>query len=157
MQEIVIKKAADTDLPAIVAMQNRVFHGEQDIPEDSPAHFGEKAPVCWKALAGEKLVGTVAIWQEEGKFQCGRFAVDPDFRGHHIGTRLMHAAFDETFTQLGAERIYMEARAITVKMILAMGGEVVGETVPFFKGTLTPMILEREAYQKAVKGAATGR
>ena len=157
MQEIVIRKAADTDLPAIVAMQNAAFHGEQGIPEDSVEHFSQKSPVCWCAFQGETLVGTVAAWQEEGRTHVGRFVVDPNYRGHHIGRRLICTAFEDLFAE-GAEELYMEARAITVKLVKSVGGRVVGETVPFFGGTITPMTLEREAYRKAVKGpgAAAG-
>lgn len=150
MEEIVIREGTEKDLPEVVALQNRVFHGEQDIPEDSVENFGWKEPRCWCAWSGEKLVGTVAIWREEGRLHCGRFAVDPAFRGKGIGTRLMGTAIEETFRREPEDEIYMEARAVTVRMILGMGGKVAGETVPFFGGTITPMTLAREDYRRTV-------
>ena len=150
MEEIIIKRAGESDLTAIVAMQNAAFHGEQGIPEDSVEHFSQKSPVCWCALMGETMVGTVAAWQEEGKTHVGRFVVDPQYRGRHIGRRLICAAFEDLFAE-GAGELYMEARAITVKLVESVGGKVAGETVPFFGGTITPMTLEKQDYQEAVK------
>ena len=46
-------------------------------------------------------------------------------------------------------QMYMEAREVTVKMIVNMGGEITGETVPFFAGTVTPLILKKESYYKS--------
>ena len=56
--------------------------------------------------------------------------------------------FDDLFSQ-GYTQIYMEAREVTVKMIVNMGGEITGETVPFFAGTVTPLILKKESYYKS--------
>lgn len=149
MQEITIRKAAPSDLSAIVAMQNAAFHGEQGIPEDSVENFSKKEPLCWCAFLGAEMVGTVAAWQEEGRTHVGRFVVDPAHRGHHIGKRLICAAFEDLFAE-GAEELYMEARAVTVKLVESIGGKAVGETVPFFGGTITPMTLAWEDYRRTV-------
>lgn len=149
MDELYIRKATVEDLVQIVAMQNAAFHGEQGIPEDSVENFSKKEPLCWCAFLGAEMVGTVAAWQEEGWTHVGRFVVDPAHRGHHIGKRLICAAFEDLFAE-GAEELYMEARAVTVKLVESIGGKAVGETVPFFGGTITPMTLAREDYRRTV-------
>ena len=57
----------------------------------------------------------------------------------------MRKFFDDLFAE-GEEELYMEGREVTVKLVTGMGGKIVGETVPFYAGTITPMILRREDY-----------
>ena len=46
----------------------------------------------------------------------------------------------------GVDAIYMEARDITVAIVQKMGGRVTGEPVPFYEGTVTPVMLEKERF-----------
>ena len=69
--------------------------------------------------------------EENGVLHWGRFVTNSRYRGLHIGTQLARRCFDDLFSQ-GYTQVYMEAREVTVKMIVNMGGEITGETVPFF-------------------------
>ena len=42
----------------------------------------------------------------------------------------------------------MEARDTTVAIVGKMGGTVAGEPVPFYKGTVTPVWLTKEAFAR---------
>lgn len=145
MADIVIRHPTKEELPQVLDLQNRVFHGEQQIPLDDPAEFLAKNPRFWCADQNGKIVGIVCAWKEDGKTHCGRFAVEPELRGQKIGGQLVRKFFDDLFAE-GEEELYMEGREVTVKLVTGMGGKIVGETVPFYAGTITPMILRREDY-----------
>ena len=65
-----------------------------------------------------------------------------NFRGYQIGSSLARFSLHELFAQSVAE-IHMDARDIIVKTLNRMGGLVVGDSMPFYRGTVTPMILTR--------------
>ena len=66
-------------------------------------------------------------------------------RGRHIATGVVNPAAPSAFDQ-GVDAIYMEARDITVAIVQKMGGRVTGEPVPFYEGTVTPVMLEKERF-----------
>lgn len=145
MDDLVFRRAGEVDLPRILAMQAAVFHGEQGIPDDDVGAFLQKCPICWCAESGGTLIAAAAAWQEGGEMHWGRFVVLPAFRGRHIGSRLARFSFDDLFA-MGVDRIHMEARETTVRIVCAMGGRIVGEPAAFYRGTVTPVVLERQAY-----------
>ena len=144
-ETMIFRKALDTDIPMILALQTKVFCGEQKIPAGDIREFLNRNPMLWCAAACNTVVGTAAAWEEAGALHWGRFAVEADCRGQGIGRRLARLSFDDIFAQ-GFEQVYMEAREVTAKMVCAMGGRVCGETVPFYVGTITPVVLKREDY-----------
>lgn len=142
---MIFRRAQDADIPMILALQTKVFNGEQRIPAGDIREFLNRNPMLWCAALGDTVVGTAAAWEEAGSLHWGRFAVETDYRGNGIGRRLARLSFDDIFAQ-GFEQVYMEAREVTAKMVCAMGGRISGETVPFYVGTVTPVILKREDY-----------
>lgn len=76
----------------------------------------------------------------------GPLVVLPAFRGRHIGSRLARFSFDDLFA-MGVDRIHMDARETTVRIVCGMGGRIVGEPAAFYRGTVTPVVLERHAYR----------
>lgn len=145
---IILRKAQQEDLGPIIELQKKVFHFEQNIPADDIEGFLDRNPMCWCAVCDDKFVSAAAAWEENGVLHWGRFVTNSRYRGLHIGTQLARRCFDDLFSQ-GYTQIYMEAREVTVKMIVNMGGEITGETVPFFAGTVTPLILKKESYYKS--------
>lgn len=55
-------------------------------------------------------------------------------------------SFDDLFA-MGVDRIHMDARETTVRIVCGMGGRIVGEPAAFYRGTVTPVVLERHAYR----------
>jgi len=147
MKDIIYRRAYEKEIPLIISIQTEVFCGEQGIPEELIDVFMEKEPVCWCAEYNGKIIGTVSSWIEDGVTHWGRFVVLPEYRRRHIGTNLARFTFDDIFSQ-GIDSIYMEARETTVSIVCSMGGVVTGETVEFFEGTVTPVILEKKNYKK---------
>jgi ribosomal protein S18 acetylase RimI-like enzyme len=91
------------------------------------------------------IAAAVASWEEHGRTHWGRFAVQPALRGKHIGTALARHSVEDLFSR-GAPEIHLTARESTVHIFCKMGGEITGEPVPFFEGTVTPVILRKESY-----------
>ena len=147
MDRFIIRQATREELPRILGMASEVFTREQGIPADDIDAFLKKEPICWCAIADDKIAAGVASWNENGETRCGRFFVIPSERGHHLGTKLARFMFEDLF-DMGVETIHMEARDTTVKIVQSMGGRVVGETFQFFGENETPLVLEKKDYIK---------
>lgn len=137
MNTLLLRKARPDDMDAIIALQIDVFHKEQLIPLDIVTAFTTMNPQCWVAELDGVIVGTAAAWHEGGQLHWGR----------HIGTKLVAFTFAELFAQ-GIDSIFMEARNTTVAIVGKMGGTVAGNPVPFYKGTVTPVWLTKEAFAR---------
>ena len=147
MDRFIIRRANMDERAEVLALASEVFTREQGIPADDIDAFLKKEPICWCAIADEKIVAGVASWNENGETRCGRFFVIPSERGHHLGTKLARFMFEDLF-DMGVETIHMEARDTTVKIVQSMGGRVVGETFQFFGANETPLVLEKKDYIK---------
>lgn len=147
MNALQLRPARPHDREAMMALQIDVFYGEQHIPRDIVTAFAALRPQCWVAELNGAIVGTAAAWYEGRQLHWGRFTVAKPLRGQHIGTRLAAYSFADLFAQ-GADSIFMEARDITAAMVCAMGGTIVGKTVPFYKGTVTPVVLTKERFRQ---------
>ncbi len=146
MGNLVFRRAREEELEIILDLQVQVFTGEQGIPASMIEEF-PKDDAQWRcALLDNKIVGAIASWKEEGKTHIGRFVVEPGHRGKHIGTKLIRHTFEDLFSK-GENEFYMEAREITVKILVPMGAEIVGKPTEFYEGTVTPMILKKENYR----------
>ncbi|MGC4020202.1 MAG: GNAT family N-acetyltransferase [Muricomes sp.] len=149
MGDIILRKATIEDMDDIMQLQIDIFHGEQRIPSEDISRFAEKSPQCWCALLDGKIVGAAAAWEEGGQVHWGRFVINPNFRGLHIGTKLAEFSLKDLFSQQITE-VYMEAREVTAKIVSKMGGKIVGEPVSFYEGTVTPIILHKSDFMKAI-------
>ena len=146
MQKLIVRRADAREVPVLMDMQTRIFSEEQGIPAALVREVTGREPRFWVAVLDGRVVGGAAAWEEENGVHLGRFVVTAPLRARHIGRRILRCAFDELFAD-GAERVRMEARDVTVRLVCAMGGEIVGEPSPFFVGDVTPVLLEKSAYR----------
>ena len=144
MSNLVLRKALEEEISQIITMQTEVFCGEQGIPAELIDTFLLNQPTCWVAEQEGQIVGTIASWMESGEVHLGRFVVLPHLRGQKIGTKLLNHAICELFSS-GVEKIYMEARDSVAKMIRTIGGRDIGEPFVFYRGNVTPLVLERSS------------
>ena len=72
--------------------------------------------------------------------------VAPEYRGQKIGTGLLEYVFQELF-ESGAETLFFEARDSAAAIIRSMGGVAVGEPFLFYRGNVTPMMLNKEDFK----------
>ena len=145
MENVTFRKARSADIPQIIELQKRVFNGEQKIPADDIEGFLAKNPLLWCAVYNGRIISAAAAWEEDGVLHWGRFVTESGFRGKHIGTQMAQFSFDDIFSQEYQE-VSMEAREITAKMVCKLGGQIAGEAVPFYAGTMTPVILKKVNY-----------
>ena len=146
MNELIFRLAEERDMEAVLALNIATFTGEQGIPADMIEIPTEQRPRWWCAFLDDKMVGTVAGYFNGEEFHMGRFAVDPALRGHNIGRQLVEYAFNDAFAS-GIERVDMECRDVTVKILLAMGARISGETRTFYGANATPMVMYRAEYR----------
>ena len=145
MNEYILRTALPSDMDDILALQLAVFAGEQKIPAEDVPLSGSLHPHWWCAELDGQLAAAVAAWEEDGVMHWGRFAVQPHLRGQHIGTALARRSLDDLFRD-GTEVIHLTARESTVRIFRKLGGTVTGDPIPFFEGTVTPLILRKADY-----------
>ena len=99
----------------------------------------------WCLKAGNQIVGLVAAWKENSKWHWGRLAVHKEVRGLGLGKKLVKKSLDELF-QTGTEKVVIDARDITVRMLQHLGGKITGEKSTFYGTAITPMELKKSDY-----------
>ncbi|MBR3867632.1 MAG: GNAT family N-acetyltransferase [Butyricicoccus sp.] len=143
---LVLRRGTASDDASIMELIASTFAGEQGIPSHMLAIPAEQKPRWWCAALDGRVVGTVAGYYDGDDFHMGRFAVDPTLRGHRIGKQLVEFAFTNVF-ESGIERVDMECRDVTVRILLTMGAEISGETTLFYGANATPMVMHRRDYR----------
>lgn len=119
-----------------------VFYKEQNIPKKLiPLEADNQKWWCIKS--NDQIVGTVAAWEINYKWHWGRLAIHKELRGFGLGKKLVTKSLDELF-QIGMEKVIIDARDITVEMVLKIGGKITGEKSNFYGYSITPM----EIYKK---------
>lgn len=142
---IKIEKVLPNYMEDAIRLATEVFTYEQNIPENLiPIKEGLK-PIWWCGKVGENIVGVVACWTENNQWHWGRFAVDKKLRRRGIGKKMAVFSLNEIFN-FGAEKVFIEARDITVRMLKQFGCEIAGESVDFYGEPVTPIIIEKRKY-----------
>ena len=124
-----------------------IFFEEQAIPKELTPVPDELSPVWWGAFSENELIGTIAEYKENGKQHIGRLTVKKEFRGQRIATMLVTHVLSELFIR-EVDKVLLDAREATKRIILSLGGEVTGEKYPFFNSTCTPVRITREQFLK---------
>ncbi len=142
---IEIRKVSGKEKEKSVQAACDVFFDEQDIPKEMTVIKNELSPIWWGAFLGEELVGTVAAYKENGEQHMGRLTVTQSARGNGLATKLVKTALTELFNE-GANEVFLDAREATKRIILHLGGEVIGEEYPFFKSTCVPVKITKKEF-----------
>lgn len=147
---IVVKKISENYMEDAIKLATEVFTNEQNIPEELvPVNEGLK-PIWWGARVGEDIIGVVAAWKENDKWHWGRFAVDKRLRGIGIGQKIAIVSLKEIFS-FDDEEIYIEAREVTVNMLMKFGCKVIGEAEDFYGEPVTPITLSKSSFMENCK------
>lgn len=146
-QEMVFREAQEEDMAEILKLVGDIYEKEQGIPREMNPIEAERHPRWWCVQTGSQIIGAIAAWQEETGIQLGRFVIDPEFRGRHLGTALMKYSLDAIFED-GAEFVRGGARDQTMSILRHMGVQQNGDSLMFYGDRITPFILYREKYRE---------
>jgi len=151
METLRCQRAKEQDMEAILDLLAEVFEGEQGIPRALNPIGAEKKPRwrCVKTAAGE-IAAVCAVYEEDGAAHMGRIAVKKELRRQGVGRALIRFALEEEFAAQ-VQEVRMEAREITVAIVKELGGAVIGEAAPFYKGTVTPVRIRKTDFEKATQ------
>ena len=142
---MILRKAAESDLNAVLTLAQNIFEQEQQIPRTLTHIPAEKHPQWWCAEQDGKIVATVVAYVENDVWHMGRLTVAQELRGQGIAPRLIRFALEDLFEQ-GVEELHMEARTAVVRILETFGAEITGEAVPFYVGTITPLCLKKDRF-----------
>ena len=76
-----VRRASDADIDAVLAFAAQIFADEQDIPKELNFIPADKQPQWWCMEQDGELVGTAAIYREDGQWHMGRITVARRLRG----------------------------------------------------------------------------
>lgn len=148
--KIIFEKLSSNYYEAVMKLVIEVFNKEQNIPEEIIPVSPKLKPIWWCIRIGEDIIGVVASWVENDEYHLGRIAVDKKFRKLGIGNKLIINSIEEIFA-IGGERIYLEARDVTVKILQKIGGKIIDNPVDFYGDLVTPVILKKSDYITRVR------
>ena len=131
----------------VTKLLSETFAKEQNIPAELISLPPQLKSQCWIVRSGEYVLGTVSCWYENNHWHWGRFAVNPCYRGMGIGKQLARVSLQEMLEQ--TDKVLLDARDSTVKIISDLGGVITGPTTDFYGMPITPMRLKKEDFQNA--------
>ena len=146
-QRIQIEIMRSNYLPEVTKLLTETFAQEQNIPAELISLPPQLKSQCWIVRSGEYVLGTVSCWYENNHWHWGRFAVNPCYRGMGIGKQLARVSLQEMLEQ--TDKVLLDARDSTVKIISDLGGIITGPTTDFYGMPITPMRLKKEDFQNA--------
>ena len=144
-----IRKANDKDMDSIMSLVDNVFEGEQNIPRKFNPISEEKLPTWYCVENENEVVGAAVVFKEDGEWHMGRIAISPKMRGQHIGTKMLKFILEDVFNQ-NTDRVYLDARDTTVHIMKQFGAKIIGATTVFYNDNITPIVIEKETFKKAV-------
>lgn len=147
---IKIERVLLNNIDDAIRIATEVFTYEQNIPENLIPIKEDLKPIWWCTKIGEDVVGVVASWTENNQWHWGRFAVDKRLRGLGIGKKMAIFSLNEIFN-LGVEKVFIEARDITIRILEQFGAEIVGESIEFYGDPVTPITIKKSNYVKKIK------
>jgi len=119
----------EEDLTRVREVRIEVFVKEQGIPLE--AELDNKDIESFHVLVvddenGDKPVGVSRLYEEDGKFHAGRFAVLKEYRGMGIGTDLVGITCEVAFRS-GADEVFVNAQKQAVGFYERLGFAQCGE------------------------------
>jgi predicted GNAT family N-acyltransferase len=129
---------------AAILFIETVFYNEQNIPKELLLLENDHQK-WWCIRNSDEIVGTVAAWKIKSEWHWGRFAIHKKLRGLGLGKRIAIKSLDELF-QIGIEKVIIDARDITVEIVLKLGGEITGKKTNFYGSFITPMKIQKKNF-----------
>lgn len=151
-----IRRAEESDVPAIVSLLNRSYRGEESRQgwtteadliggevrtdtDDVKRTMKREGSLFLLCRLREETVGCVNLQQKGDRLYLGMFAVSPSLQGRGIGARLLHAA-EQHAGECGCRSIFMWVVSLRKELIAwygRLGYRDTGERVPFVEDGLS--------------------
>lgn len=110
------------------AVRDKVFVKEQGYPTALEYDVYDQRSPHLVIYDGEKPVATGRVISDGGKTVfLGRIAVLKEYRGQHLGARLMHSMIARARQIKGAEQLYISAQSYAVPFYEKFGFRAFGE------------------------------
>jgi predicted GNAT family N-acyltransferase len=147
---ILIERISENYMEEAIKLAIEIFTNEQSIPAELVPVNDDLKPIWWCARVGEDIIGVIAAWKEKDKWHWGRFAIDKRLRGIGIGQKIAIFSLKEIFNSY-ADEIYIEARDVTVNMLMKFGCKIIGKAENFYGEPVTPIILSKSNFMESCK------
>ncbi|APH13806.1 acetyltransferase domain protein [Clostridium sporogenes] len=147
---IKIERLPSNYLDDVIRLTTEIFAYEQNIPKELIPINKNLKQIWWCARVGEDIIGVVACWYQDSKWHWGRFAVDKRLRGLGIGKKMAIFSLNEMFN-LDIEKVFIDARDVTVIILKQLGCEVLGEPIDFYGEPVTPVIMKKLDFINKIK------
>lgn len=147
---IKIERLSSNYIEDAIKLTTEIFTYEQGIPEELIPINEDLKPIWWCARVGEDIIGVVACWQENNQWHWGRFTVDKRLRGLGIGKKMAIFSLNEMFN-LNVEKVFIEARDVTVIILKQLGCEVLGKPIDFYGEPVTPVVVKKRDFINKIK------
>ncbi|MFQ3214011.1 MAG: putative GNAT family N-acyltransferase [Marivirga sp.] len=121
-----------------------VFNKEQNIPKEL-IPLDNESQKWWCIRNHDEVVGIVAAWESKSEWHWGRLAIHKKLRGLGLGKKIALKSLEELF-KIGIEKVKIDARDITIEIVLHMGGTVTGKKTNFYGYPITPMTIQKEDF-----------
>lgn len=111
MREPLIRRGADADLAALVALEEQVFSSDRLSRRQWQRHLRSPRADLLVAAQGDRLLGAALVFHRAGSLVARLYslAVAPAARGHGLGERLLLAA-EEAARARGSALMRLEVR-----------------------------------------------
>lgn len=147
---IKIEKVSSNYMDDAIRLAIEVFTYEQNIPEKLIPIDKGLNPIWWCAKVGEDIIGVLAGWVESNQWHLGRFAVNRKLRSLGIGKKMIIFSLNEIFN-LDVEKVFIEARDITIRILEQFDCEVTGEPIDFYGEPVTPVTIKKYDFINKIK------
>jgi len=147
---IKIERLSSNYLDDAIRLTTEIFAYEQDIPKELIPINKDFKQIWWCARVGEDIIGVVACWCQDNQWHWGRFAVAKRLRGLGIGKKMAIFSLNEMFN-LDVEKVFIDARDVTVIILKQLGCEVLGKPIDFYGEPVTPVVIKKQDFMNKIK------
>ncbi len=134
---------------AALAFITHIFSEEQNIPVEL-IPLQTNLQHWWCVRDDTMILGTAVAWKTNSGWHWGRFALDKRIRGRGLGKKLAILSFKELFTT-EVETLEINARDVTIAILLGLGARITGEKRYFYGHPITPMEMHKNDFLNTLK------
>lgn len=141
------------DLSACKAIRMKVFVEEQGFSEQEEMDDLDAVSLHGLVWYDEQPAATGRLYEQDGVFHAGRFAVLPAYRGRGLGDLVVRLMVNKAF-ELGADEVHLGAQDQAMKFYEKIGFRICGDAYRDGHVRHYPMVAGRDAFYSCEGHAA---